>query len=697
MGLQKYPLGGFLGGMNLVDNPYALSNNEAQIALNVDLGIRGVLSSRKGFSEGGLAGVSGSVSKLPKTGESIPAAFESPFASWTNPENIKLKDGVYATTNLSNVKPAVHNQLAIIRGKKYEAVLPASAQVRGIKVTYKAVIKNEVPSVVPITLWQNLREGETLLAERAEKVFTLGPNEERAVEESVGGEADMWGLGALTKAQVESAGFAAELEGIMFTGAFTVKVDWIEITIYYFVPGVGADIINHMRPWYTGANRYLMVSANGKIKRLKEGTLTTLFTGTAGTTWYFEPIEYQAGNEEILLCMNGVDVPKFINQAGEVKEWKGATKIVPKGTMGRVWKGRMMIAGVAAHPQRLYESEPFNPFTPDDETNGGYGTNFVDIGTGEDDVDPITWLEVIDDVLIVFKKKSTWAIYTDNGLANYRIANVGCEGRFLSCVSDDRCYFANRAGIYSVTAEGSPRYESVNVEPIFKGEHTDLWGGGGPGGGGNSEFEGMNLEKLGSQGRMVSLPNGRVYLAFTPNGTSEVNEFMLELYPRLRSSSEKGDERTPVVIHNFVLRGINAMCTYRLNDKEVDKIVAGLVLQNNTSPQLVRLFYSENDGAIPVLWRWVSGKKPEVSEEPFERIRRVNILMTGRVRAKMFSDTQSLGPVILETTKGKEEMVRFRPETWGRYHWLELEEADEGGSASIYAVELAFRGGKEHT
>jgi hypothetical protein len=683
--------------MNLVDNPYSLEKDEAQLALNVDLGIRDVLNSRKGFTEAGLSAELQSQTKLVRSADTIAKIPVGSGTVWQNPGAI-TKPGTAEAALAEHIGGGSGaGQTNWLVGYNCGFALPVGAVPVGFSVRTKS--------------WGNVSDfsGAKLVETVSLSKEAFSPTKSRKsmgsstlqseIHDYVYGGSESIVFAGITKAEVEAEGFGVIIEDSpnIPSTVWGVETFEAEITVYYLIPGVGTDVITHMRPWYPGANRYLVLSANGKIKVLKAEEIVTLFTGTAGTTWDFEQMEsaISGSNVDYLFAMNGVDSPQYLNLTllgeGKTATWNTTNEKGPKGSMMRVWKNRMIISGVAAFPQRLFFSDVGNFNSPADSTNGGYGNNWVDIKTSEDDTDPITWLEIIDDVLLIFKKKSTWAVYEDEKFGNYKIANVGCEGRFLSCVLDDRCYFANRYGVYSVTAEGSPRYESLNIEPLFKGEAPEALGG---------SLGAIDLEGLGKYGRMAALPNGRIYLACGPVGgvndegflTDGAGKYLLEGYPRLRRA-RKGDERTPWVTHEFAKSRIKAICLYRTKDSEVDQIVSGLVNELGSSPQLVRLFYSERDGVEPIAWRWVSSRRPEISEEPFERIRRVNLLMSGKVQAKVVSDEQESAIVTLESPE--ESMQRFRPETWGRYHYLELFEEGQTPT-SIYAVEFAFRGGKEH-
>lgn len=670
MGLQRFPLGGFLGGMNLVDNPYSLKSGEAQLATDVDIGLRDVLASRKGFSSSGLAGVVSSQTKSPTT-----VVTEGPgFANWVNPANVVSSNNVYATCTL----PIFGGKTFKIKATGYGFVLPAGAIPVGVQIRIE---KKAVNASSKETYDRNIQMLKANVASGTNQAtFAKWPLADEYTP--YGGSESLMGT-TLTKAQAENAGFGAQLEAECLEAGeigegpdYVLSVDHIEMTVFYLVEGI-TTTTDHARPWYSGAKRRLMISQNGAIRSLDTSIITTLFEGTAGTVWSFEQMEYNpgAGYKDSIWAMNGTDAAKkwdgttFANWAGKP----------PKGNMLRVWKNRMIVSGVAAFPQRVFFSEIANPELPEDETNGGYGNNWIDIRTSEDDLDPVIWMEVLDDVLIIFKKKSVNAIYDPTTFSFQRIANVGAEGRFQSCVVDDRAYFLNRSGIYSVTAQGALRYESLNIEPVFKGT--------GPVG-----LAAVDLNLLATSGRMCSLPNGRIYAAVTPKG-SLANRWLLEGYPRLRGASDRNESRTPWVKHSFAKRCIKCLCTYRAKDEEVDKVISGLTNEAGTEPELAYLFESVRDGLEPITWQWRSGFKSLVSEEPIERVRRVNLLMKGKLIARMVVDGVEKEAKTLEA--GNEERKYFRPESRGRYHALDLRESGQVPT-SVFKGELVLRGGKEH-
>lgn len=673
MGLQRFPLGGFLGGMNLVDNPFSLKPGEAQLAMNVEPGLRDVLSARKGFTSSGLAGVVASQTKSPTTFTSTEGEFPGTSA-WTNPGNAASSNNVYATASFPP-KGGVTKEL---RGTNCGFSLPVGAKPIAVSVRFECKEEGTPGQAFDEKI-------QLLVASSPSGTYkTLGtPWPTVDAYRVYGGSEDIWGIPTLSKAQVEAVGFGFLVQafcGESGEAGLGIFVDHMEITVYYLLEGVTSST-EHARPWYSGAKRRLMLSQDGDVRVLDGTTITELFNGTAATTWCFEQMEYNSGGfKDSVWMMNGTDAAKkwdgttFANWAGKP----------PKGNMLRVWKNMMVVSGVAAFPQRVFFSDIGNPESPEDETNGGYGNRWIDIRTSEDDLDPITWMEVLDDVLLVFKKKSVNAITDSTTFSFQRIANIGCEGRFQSCILDERAYFLNRSGVYSVTAQGSVRYESLNIEPLFKGT-------------GPVAMEGIDLSPMAATARMNALPNGRVQLAVTPKGWTG-NFWLLECYPRLRGAVDRQEPRTPWVLHQFGNRFIQCLASYRSKDSEIDKVIAGVIdAEAGTVKELVYLFEGTRDGLLTTSWQWQSGFKSLISEEPFERVRRVNVLMKGKMFIIIETDEGFSESGELESEEeGKEvSLERYRPEKRARYHALQMSGVGPTPT-QVFDVEFALRGGKEH-
>jgi hypothetical protein len=459
------------------------------------------------------------------------------------------------------------------------------------------------------------------------------------------------------------------------------------------VESIQAD---HLRPWYPDSlTRYLMASVNGKIYRLTTGGIAILqFTGTVGTTWCFEQMTDSLG-VQMLWCMNGVDAPQKIDGAGTVSTWANSP---PNGGILRLWKNRMCVAGVAAFPYRVYFSDIGNPEGP----AAAYGTNFLDVRGPNDDLDPITWLEVIGDFLVVFKKKSIYLVTVSNPpWDNKRVAAVGCEDRFQSIPMNDKCYFFNRRGIFSIDVS------NVNVTlvdeetPAIAPWWTDVL---------HSRINFGATSKV----RLGSSPSGRILAALPLDGANS-NNSLVELIPDTTTTELDGKHTktiSSVFLHNLK---VSSLCIFRAVNQ--DQVVAGEA--GSASSEIHTLFSGMTDDGAPIAALWKSGWRGIQEEEPYERIRRVNMVIEGQIELEVYKDFQdyasfsellNVAPPNLDplwdggiwedfgiwNVSNDIALVRARPETRGRYHAVALRDSGFVGNWTVHTIELALRGGKEH-
>lgn len=440
--------------------------------------------------------------------------------------------------------------------------------------------------------------------------------------------------------------------------------------------GLPAQAPDHIRNWYpTPAIKFLMASINGTIySGTVAGVFTSRFAGTAGTVWAMEQMQDAAGTN-YLWAMNGTDTPQKLTSAPTASAWSGSP---PNGTMMRVWKNRMCVAGVAANPQRLHYSTIGNPELPSPY-------NFVDIRTSEDDIDPITWLEVVGDFLIVFKSQSIWAVYDSNTFANRRLGSPGCVDRFMSCVSEGRLYWFHRSGVWSTDGNTEPRFESERIENLI--------------------LDNVNYAQL-SKVRMAASRDRRVFVAL-PFGASTTNNRLLELIPYLREGEDKSSNGA-WTMHDYP---VGALCSFR--PANADVLVAGAAATN----KIHTLFTGTNDDGAAITAYWFFGWSSIIGEEPFERLRRINVLISGDAVVEVYDDfsvgasfTAALvSPALTDplwdggtwdggvwTAASDASLKKVRPETRARYHSIRFINTQLNKSFKIFQTELVFRGGKEH-
>lgn len=454
--------------------------------------------------------------------------------------------------------------------------------------------------------------------------------------------------------------------------------------------GVVGKPVTNLKPWARGANNQLYASIHGEIWAISTaGNFTSKFTGTAGKTWCFQPGQDNTQADH-LWCMNGTDSPKKISDAGAVSNWGGSP---PNGTMCIMWKNRMIVSGVAATPQRILWSDIGDPESP----SSGYGNNWLDVKTTDDDIDPITGLAVVRDNLVVFKANSTWVVSDDISFANSRIAKVGCVNHYASVELEERLYFFAKNGLYSTSGYGDVRFEGANIEPWI--------------------LDNLNYEALGTV--RTGLTTDRTVLVAVPTNHN-YSEVLWEYYPMFRNT--RSDDRTvsPWMKHLHRLNdtdyyGLYSLAVWRIGSEA--KILTGVGYG-------VRELFSDvtggsEDGPTESWWEssWISF----IAQEPKERIRRLNVELSGSVFAYLRTDFNTdinkwsglfesqVSPPVDPLWDGGvwdggvwdekvEQLANFdraRPESRGRYHSIKLENSSEG-SFTIYSLEFVIRGGKEH-
>ena len=451
-----------------------------------------------------------------------------------------------------------------------------------------------------------------------------------------------------------------------------------------------AQVINHLRPWYPSpGTRHLLASVDGDIVKLDTaGVRTLVFNGTAGTIWAMEQ-NTDVGGTRFLWAMNGTDTPKMIATDGvTVGNWVATTGGVPNGTMLRVWKNRFWVAGVAAQPQRLYYSGDSGSSPPFVDPRVWPATNFIDIKSTEDDLDPITWIEILGDHLIVFKRQSIWAVTNPITADNFRIGPVGVEARFQSCELEGRMYFVNRGGLYSTRGlPGDIQYESHNLENLFTGNQID-----------DATFD---------RARIASTPDRHILISCGMSSDNGENNTLFEYLPFVRTDRE-GGSRGAWLKHNI---RASAIATFRTASS--DDIVFGDVGTN----RVAKLFNGNNDNGVAIAAHWHSSWREIQPEEPYERLRRINVLMQGDLVLDVYRDFEA-APAFSQSLIAEEPadplwdggvwdggvwtpepavvLNRARPETRGRYHSIKFRNSQLDKSFTVYSAEMALRGGKEH-
>lgn len=471
-------------------------------------------------------------------------------------------------------------------------------------------------------------------------------------------------------------------------------------------PTAGAIIYQSLKAWYpnTGA-RYLFGSWRGGIDLIDTaGGATQKLVGAPDGSFCFEPMENSAGDDK-LWCLNGSITPRKFDTAGLMSNWVATVGTVPKGTMLKSWKQRMIVAGVAASPQKIYWSEPNDP-------ENWPANNFLIVSGSEDDLDPVTWIDVLGDTLLIFKTKSVWAINDPVSFAVRRIGTPGCEDRFQSGVIGNKCYFFNRNGIYA-TQGINVDLESELISPLF-GAALD---GDGP----SYDIGGRyNIYRvLATSDRRLLVTGMYTGNIAYPNG--DLTKWgMLELIPELRSRQRQQGRpyitSGPWLVHGpYATMGFSSLAEFQATAAGVNNLF-GTINANSTyfGSALSKIFdkntYTDTfrpngNPAIQVNYApsWYSTWRGIQEVEQEERIRRINLYIKGGpVAVEVFRDQDDISvllPKFVGVSGGpysQPKFVRFRPETRARYHLINIKGLVDANPLEIHRAEFSIRGGKEH-
>jgi hypothetical protein len=384
-----------------------------------------------------------------------------------------------------------------------------------------------------------------------------------------------------------------------------------------------------------------------------------------------------SGGTEYLWCVNGVDAPKRLDAALAVTAWTGVVAVPTTAHILRVWKNRMI--WVEKGNLRIHFSAIGDPLLYD-------ANHFIIVKSSDEDVEPITWLEVLGDNLLVFKKNSVWSVYAEPpNPALKRIGTPGCEDRFQTCVVGDRVYFWSRNGVWSCDGTAAPDYETQNIENYLREHH--------------------NFAQA-SKVRMCSSRDRRVFLALATGSNTE-NNMLLELATDI--AEEQGGQ-APWLKHNLP---VASMCIFR--PVETDELMGGASNAN----AIHILFKGPNDDGVPIMSFWWSSWKALLGEEPIERLRRLNLQMEGLATVSVYKDFSDSPSFVAQITTPNpidyawdggpwepgpwEEAPRIgfnrvRPESLARYHSFKVSNNDMALPMNVFTVEMIVRGnGELHT
>lgn len=172
----------------------------------------------------------------------------------------------------------------------------------------------------------------------------------------------------------------------------------------------------------------------------------------------------------------------IITSGGGIFTWNGTNVITspnrntsgtingsPNGTFGAVYKDRLFVLNSeGTNNSRLYFSDVAD-FTR------WPSTNFIDVSPGDGDF--LVAVAVIHDLLIIFKTKTTWALYVQGAPQNWILRNVnpeiGCISKYTPREIEGFLYFVGARGIYKTDGN---IFEDISssIEPIFRDRTVNL-------------------------------------------------------------------------------------------------------------------------------------------------------------------------------------------------------------------------------
>jgi hypothetical protein len=413
-------------------------------------------------------------------------------------------------------------------------------------------------------------------------------------------------------------------------------------------------------------------------------TTTVVQAGLVGSGGEYDFIQASDSvGQEYVWALNGFTAPAKMQV--DTSAWSGWAGSPPNGKMARVWKNRMIIAGVPGQAARLYYSTIANP-------ESWPANNFIDIKSTDDEQEPITAIEVIGESLLVFKASSVWLVFDPVSFDNRRIADIGCVGRLATARSvadpSEKVYFVARTGVYSTDGD-DVKHESKMIDRRFNS--SELL---------HAEYFQAYREKT----NLRMLNDGKLYLYnFVAWGTYS---FGIILYMDTKLSRPDGQH--PWFKHTNAMSGITTMVSGYFRDHDINSFeVSGtkgiLDTDGASGPQyfadLLRddrwndTWISLDD--IEVSGYWESGfLEIHPNTEKMERVRRVNIHGDqGTVSATLQGDEDTIVSSGTKNLDVLSRFVRFRPESRGRFFQMTM---DLRQGAHVMEVEMMVRGGKEH-
>jgi hypothetical protein len=449
--------------------------------------------------------------------------------------------------------------------------------------------------------------------------------------------------------------------------------------------------IDHAREVFLSSIYYLMCSVNGAIYTYDlAGGWVLRYTGTAGSVWDFAQAKNASGNE-MVYCTNGVDPAQKWSGSATTSAWTVTSGTFPPvGGRLLVWRNRLVIIGGALGSNAsdtLYLAQPGDP----EAANAAY--DFLQLRGDDDDSPALTDLNVLADRLYVFKKRSVWMISDPTTLLNRHVGEPGCHYRFQSDVLEEKLYFFNVQGLWS-TAGVAVALESGSITNYFP-QHLNV----------------AQVQRV----RVLATRDSYQRLLLTlPVDGSATNNRMIELVPHINFRRIGG--RRYLLLPAFMVHDFDAQSLAAWKQSATSQWG---VYGGGPAGKLFQYFNGSTDDGTAITARWKSSWMAIQGEEPFERVRRLNVELSGDAVVDVFKDfNQSpdfsealpnppLTPGDVPWDGGTWDagvwdpipvyrFARVRPESRGRFHQLQFRTIPTGQPFLINTAEFAIRGGKEH-
>lgn len=224
---------------------------------------------------------------------------------------------------------------------------------------------------------------------------------------------------------------------------------------------LGNNSVTVLGHFLTDTISQLIVKAGSNVYYSTDGSTFTLLGTYSDAVW---GVQY-AGNFYI------------IRSGNIIVQWDGTTASTiagsPSGTFAIIYKERMFVLNTNAAgtlSSRLYFSN-----AGDVSASGWPGTNFFDIQPGDGDY--LISLAIVQDLLLIFKGKGTWALYVQGQLTDWIIrtisVEVGCISKYALRQIQGYLYISSYQGIFRT--DGTVFTDiSQEIGPIFTDRIVNL-------------------------------------------------------------------------------------------------------------------------------------------------------------------------------------------------------------------------------